>query len=80
MATLTLAAVRACSKGDHIEIRLDVNGVERAKHIWHIDELREALRGTDALYLQRILLAIYAADKTPAQVKTALQAGISITV
>lgn len=80
MATITLTATGICSGGDHVRIRLDVNGVAAITKVFHADDLIAALNDVDALDVIRTLIRLHKIGRTLAQTKADLQTGITITV
>lgn len=80
MATITLTATGVCSGGDHVRIRLDVNGVAIISKVFHADDILAALDDVDALDIVRTLIRLHKIGRTFAQVKADLQAGLTITV
>jgi len=80
MATVTLTALAICGGGDHVRLRLDVNGVERLTKTFKVPELVDTLDDTDTLDIVRTLVRLHKIGKTNAQVKTDLLAGLTITV
>lgn len=80
MATITLTATGICSGGDHVRIRLDINGVAAVSKVFLADDLIAAIDDVDALDVIRTLIRLHKIGRTLATVKADLQAGLTITV
>lgn len=76
MASLTLTLTDVCAGGEHLTIT--VTGARSG--VWRTtrSELGDAVPTMEEVC--RMLMKLYSVGKTPLQVKTALQAGITITV
>lgn len=80
MATVTLTTTRICSGGNHFTIELSVDGVVRATKTYEGTDLVDAVSDVDAEDVIPVLIRMHKLGKTNAQVRTALLAGITITV
>lgn len=80
MATINITG-SFCTGGNHAELTLKVNNVVQG--VWHgleLDDIAGPISDDDKLALVRLLIRTYKLGKTNAQVKSALVAGIAVTV
>lgn len=80
MTTLTLKALSVCSGGNHAEVQISVNGTPRATVKVTADEIAAAPANDELQAAVDVLLRAYSIGRTKSQVKTALMAGIDITL
>lgn len=72
-----------CAGGGHVTINVSVNGGEAKPFVYTTDELREplnALSGEDRERLALLILKVHFAGMTRAQMRSEIQAGVTVTI
>jgi hypothetical protein len=83
MATLGFQYVSNCAGGGHVEIDGSFNAGPPKRFVYTTDELRQplnALTPDEMAQFSLTLLKIHFAGRTRAEMKTELQAGVTVTV
>lgn len=83
MATVNIQATAICAGGNHITITASIAGGASRVFAFNIAELQAALDGEAGITVRDTILAlieIHAIGKTAAQLKSDLQAGLSVTI
>ena len=78
MGTVTLQLTSQCSGGGHLTFTMtgDVTG----EGTLSVDEIDEFLNSVGRKELLAVILRLAKIGRTPAQVKTLLQAGVTVTI
>jgi enoyl-[acyl-carrier-protein] reductase (NADH) len=80
MATVTIQATAICAGGNHVAITGSIAGGPSGTWEFTVDDLRQAVASADAQATILGLIRLHAIGKTAAQLKSDLQAGITVTV
>lgn len=80
MAVVTIQATGICAGGNHVALTASIAGGASQTQRFITSELMAAVAGTDARDVILALLRVHAIGKTPAQVRSNLQAGITVTI
>lgn len=83
MATLGYQFVENCAGGGHTTIAVSFNGGAARNVVYSTDELRQplsALTQDERETLALLVLKLHFTGMTRAQMKTALQAGVTVTL
>ncbi|OHD22670.1 MAG: hypothetical protein A2Y38_22945 [Spirochaetes bacterium GWB1_59_5] len=80
MATLVINLERACGGGEHLDIGITVDGGPKRIVEVSRSEMTAPLTDTTMVEVIRGIVRAYAKGKTQAQVRTALQAGITVVI
>lgn len=78
MASIETKAVSVCSAGDHVRLRVSVNGNPKAFYDAEVDEILRPISDEEAILFVLMLARLTAVGKTKAQTKTALQTGVTV--
>lgn len=79
MASFTIEATSACSGGEHVRLRLSVNGTPRAVAETEVDAIMRQITEEEGVILALFMARMTAVGRTKAQTKTALQTGVTVT-
>lgn len=79
MANVETKAVSVCAAGDHVRLRVSVNGTPRAFYDAEVDEILRPISDEEAILFVLMLARLVAVGKTKAQTKAALQTGVTAT-
>lgn len=78
MATITLTLTAVCAGGGHYTLAL--SGDVSYQHIYRADEIKDMVTSVGPDEVIAAILRIADAGRTPAQVKSLLQTGITVTI
>lgn len=78
MASVTLTLTGACSGGGHLTLAMtgDVSGSE----VYDVSEIRDLVNSVGRVELASAILRLAQVGRTNAQLRTLLQAGITVTI
>lgn len=79
MASITLRATHVCSGGEHVTLSVEFAGLTVTLNTEASDMLTPITQ-EDLLAWARVTLRIYKAGKTMAQVRNAMQSGLTVSV
>lgn len=80
MATVTITLDSVCSGQGHVHLDTQVNAGAVTEYMFHIDELLTGFTEEERRDVLRGILKLHAIGKTRAQMRTALQNGLTVTV
>jgi hypothetical protein len=80
MANFEIKAVSICAAGDHVRLQVSVNGTPRAVYDAEVSEILKNIEADEAIRFALMLARMVAVGKTKAQTKTALQAGVTVSM
>lgn len=79
MATVTLSWVGVCAGGCHVTVDVSFNGGSAQRFTYDVDEFRASITQEKREEFILDLLRFVSVGKTRAEVRTALQAGVTVT-
>jgi len=80
MATIVLTVEQQCPANTHLRIKIDLDGVTRRREWLYVPSLMTPLDEEEILSFCKLVIRIYNIGRTPAQVRTALQSGLTVTI
>jgi len=80
MTTIILTAVDICPGGEHIDINIQFNGVDKGNRQVTVTEVLADFDEYDINGFIKSTIRAYKVGKTNAQVKAGLLAGITVTI
>lgn len=80
MATIILTTVSVCAGGGHIQLNVQFNGNNKGTREVYADDVLAPFDDAEIDTFIKSVIRAYKVGKTPAQVKTALEVGLTVTI